>query len=42
MWSSWVKENDTTEVMCIAMLKHGQNRVKRAFSMIFKMVFEIV
>jgi hypothetical protein len=36
MWSSWVKENDTTQVMYITKLKGGPKRVKKIFSMIWK------
>jgi hypothetical protein len=36
MWSSWVKENGTTQVMYIAKLKDGPKRVKKFFSMIWK------
>jgi hypothetical protein len=42
MWSSWVKENGTTQVMYIAKLRDGAKRVKKTFSMILKMVFEMV
>jgi hypothetical protein len=35
MWSSWVKENGTTQVMYIAKLKDDPKRVKK-FSMIWK------
>jgi hypothetical protein len=42
MWSSWVKEKGTTQVMYIAKLKDVLKRVKKAFSMIFKRVFEMV
>jgi hypothetical protein len=37
MWSSWVKEKGTTEVMYIAKLKDGSKRVMKIFSMIWKM-----
>jgi hypothetical protein len=37
MWSSWVKEKGTTEVMYIAKLKDGSKRVMQIFSMIWKM-----
>jgi hypothetical protein len=33
MWSSWVKENGTTQVMYIAKLTDGPKRVKKIFSM---------
>jgi hypothetical protein len=36
MWSSWVKENGTTQVMYIAKLKDDPKRVKKIFSMIWK------
>jgi hypothetical protein len=36
MWSSWVKENGTTQVMYIAKLNDGSKRVKKIFSMIWK------
>jgi hypothetical protein len=42
MWSSWVMENGTTQVMYIAKLKNGPKRVKKTFSMIFERVFEMV
>jgi hypothetical protein len=42
MWSSWVKRKGTTQVMCIAKLKDGPKRVKKTFSMILIMVFEMV
>jgi hypothetical protein len=42
MWSSWVKENGTTKVMCIAKLKDDPKRVKKTFSMILERVFEMV
>jgi hypothetical protein len=41
MWSSWVKENGTTEVMYIAKLKDGPKRVKKTFSMILNRIFEV-
>jgi hypothetical protein len=31
MWSSWVKEKGTTQVMYIAKLKDGPKRVKKNF-----------
>jgi hypothetical protein len=34
MWSSWVKEKGTAQVMYIAKLKDGPKRVKKIFSMI--------
>jgi hypothetical protein len=42
MWSSWVKEKGTTQVMYIAKLKDVLKRVKKAFSMILERVFEMV
>jgi hypothetical protein len=42
MWSSWVKRNDTTQVMYIAKLKDGPKRVKKTLSMILEGVFEMV
>jgi hypothetical protein len=36
MWSSWVKENGTTQVMYIAKLKDGPKRVKKTFWMILE------
>jgi hypothetical protein len=42
MWSSWVKEKGTTQVMYIAKLKDGQKRVKKTFSMISERVFGMV
>jgi hypothetical protein len=36
MWSSWVKENGTTQVIYIAKLNDGPKRVKKTFSMIFE------
>jgi hypothetical protein len=36
MWSSWVKENGTTQVMYIAKLKDCPKRVKKIFSLIWK------
>jgi hypothetical protein len=41
MWSSQVKENGTTEVMYIAKLKDGPERVKKTFSMILNRIFEV-
>jgi hypothetical protein len=42
MWSSWVKENGTTQVMYIAKLKDGPERGKKTFSLILERVFEMV
>jgi hypothetical protein len=36
MWSLWVKEKGTTQVMYIDKLKDGPKRVKKTFSMILK------
>jgi hypothetical protein len=42
MWSSWVKEKGTTQVMYIAKLKDGPKRVKKTLSIILERVFEMV
>jgi hypothetical protein len=42
IWSSWVRRKGTTQVMYIAKLKIGPKRVKKIFSMILEMVFEMV
>jgi hypothetical protein len=42
MWSSWVKEKGTSQVMYIAKLKDGSKRVKKTFSMTLERVFEMV
>jgi hypothetical protein len=42
MWSSWVKERGTTQVMYIAKLKDGSKRVKKTFSMTLERVSEMV
>jgi hypothetical protein len=42
MWSSWVRRNGTTQLMYIAKLKDGPKRVKKIFSTILEMIFEIV
>jgi hypothetical protein len=42
MWSSWVKEKGTIEIMYIAKLKDGPKRLKKAFSIILERVFEMV
>jgi hypothetical protein len=36
MWSTWVKEKGTTQVIYIAKLKDDPKRVKKIFSMIWK------
>jgi hypothetical protein len=41
MWSSRVKRKGTTQVMYIAKLNDGSKRVKKTFSMILEMVFEM-
>jgi hypothetical protein len=41
MWSSWVKEKGTTQVMYIAKLKDGSKRVKK-FLNDLENVFEMV
>jgi hypothetical protein len=42
MWSSWVKDKGTTQVMYIAKLKDGPKRVKKILSMILERVFKMV
>jgi hypothetical protein len=42
MWSSWVKEKGTSQVMYIAKLKDGSKRVKKTFSMTLERVFKMV
>jgi hypothetical protein len=42
MWSSWVKEKGTTQVMYIAKLRDSPKRVKKIFSMILARVFKMV
>jgi hypothetical protein len=42
MWSSWIKEKGTTQVMYIAKLKDGPKIVKKTFSMILERVFKMV
>jgi hypothetical protein len=42
MWNSWVKRNDTIQVMYIAKLKDSPKRVKKTFSMILEGFFEMV
>jgi hypothetical protein len=42
MWSLWVKEKGTTQVMYTAKLKDGPKRVEKIFSMILERVFEMV
>jgi hypothetical protein len=40
MWSSWVKENGTTQVIYIAKLKDGPKSDKKTFSVTLERVFE--
>jgi hypothetical protein len=42
MWTSWVKEKGTTQVMYIAKLRDGPKRVKKIFSMNLERVFKMV
>jgi hypothetical protein len=42
MWSSWVKEKGTTQVMYIVKLKDSPKRVKKTFTMTLERVFETV
>jgi hypothetical protein len=42
MWSSWVKEKGTTQVMYIAKLRDGAKRVKKIFSTILERIFKMV
>jgi hypothetical protein len=42
MWRSWVRRKGTTQVMYIAKLKDGPERLKKIFSMILERVFEMV
>jgi hypothetical protein len=42
MWSSWIKEKGTTQVMYIAKLRDGPKRVKKIFSMILETVLKMV
>jgi hypothetical protein len=42
MWSSWVKEKGTTQVMYIGKLKDGLKRVKKIFLMILERVFKMI
>jgi hypothetical protein len=42
MWSSWVTEKGTTQVMYIAKLKDGPKRVKKIFSMKLERVVKMV
>jgi hypothetical protein len=42
MWSSWVKTNDTTQVMYIAKLNDGPKRNAKFSQMLLEMVFEMV
>jgi hypothetical protein len=42
MWSSWVKEKGTTQVIYIAKLKDGPKMVKKTLSMTLERLFETV
>jgi hypothetical protein len=42
MWSSWVKEKGTTQVIYVAKQKDGPKRAKKTFSMILERVFKMV
>jgi hypothetical protein len=42
MWSSWLKEKGTTQVMYIAKLKDGPIGVKKTFSVTLERVFKMV
>jgi hypothetical protein len=42
MWSSWVKTNDTTQVMHIAKLKDGPKRAMKLSQMILERVLKMV
>jgi hypothetical protein len=42
MWSSWVKEKVTTQIMYIAKLKDGPKRVKKNSSIILERVSKMV
>jgi hypothetical protein len=42
MWSLWVREKGTTQVMYIAKIKDGPKSVKKTFSMNLEWVFEMV
>jgi hypothetical protein len=42
MWSSWVRGKGTTQDMYIAKLKDGPKGVKKIFSFILEMIFEMV
>jgi hypothetical protein len=42
MWSSWVRGKGTTQDMYIAKLKDGPKGVKKTFSFILEMIFEMV
>jgi hypothetical protein len=41
MWSSWVKEKGTTQVMYIAKLNDGPKKFQKTFSMILERVFQM-
>jgi hypothetical protein len=42
MWSSWVKTNDTTQVMHIAKLNDGPKRAMKLSQTILERVLEMV
>jgi hypothetical protein len=42
MWSLWVTEKGTTQVMYIAKLTDGPKIVKKTFSIILERVFQMV
>jgi hypothetical protein len=42
MWSSWVKRKCTTQVMYIAKVKDGPKRIKKPFSIILEIIFEMI
>jgi hypothetical protein len=42
MWSLWVRENGTTQVIYIAKIKDSPKRVKKTFSMILEQIFKMV
>jgi hypothetical protein len=42
MWSSWVKANDTTQVMHIAKLKDGPKGTMKLSQMILERVLKMV
>jgi hypothetical protein len=42
MWSSWVKEKGTIQVLYIANLRDGPKRVKIIFSMVLERIFKVI